>query len=129
MEGRDEALLAEAIEAARSAEVDAEDLGKAEAKLAELRSMSEEERAAKDLNELVQAQKKEAFLMVKRDDPAGLKELLEGVDATVRWQDWKDYMGRSLLRFSQELFQPIIFDKSVQQVFDAGFAISSFRTD
>jgi len=103
MEGRDEALLAEAIEAARSAEVDAEDLGKAEAKLAELRSMSEEERAAKDLNELVQAQKKEAFLMVKRDDPAGLKELLEGVAATVRWQDWKDYMGRSLLRFSQEL--------------------------
>jgi hypothetical protein len=34
-----------------------------------------------------------------------------------------------IVKLTPFLFQPIIFDKSVQQVFDAGFAISSFRTD
>ena len=34
-----------------------------------------------------------------------------------------------IVQLTPWLFRPIIFDKGVQQIFDAGFAISSFRTD
>mmetsp|Transcript_63386 Transcript_63386/g.175698 ORF Transcript_63386/g.175698 Transcript_63386/m.175698 type:complete len:929 (+) Transcript_63386:66-2852(+) len=98
-----EDLLVEAIALARRAEVDAEDIVKGEAKLALLRSLSEEQRAAKALHELSMECKKQAFLFAKKDDAGALQVLLEGLDENVRWQDWRDYMGRTLWRFSQEM--------------------------
>jgi len=76
---------------------------KGEAKLALLRSLTAEQRAAKALNELVIEKKKEAFLLVKKDNASALQELLEGLDESVQWQDWRDYMGRTLWRFALEL--------------------------
>jgi len=103
IDGEDEEQLVEAIALARRAEVDAEDIVKAEAKLALLQSLSEDQRREKALHELCQQRKKEAFLLVKKDDAEALGELLRGLDESVRWQDWRDYMGRNLWRFATEM--------------------------
>jgi len=100
--GNEESLV-EAIAVARRVEVDSEDIVKGEAKLALLRSLTAEQRAAKALHELVIEKKKEAFLLVKKDDASALQELLEGLEESVQWQDWRDYMGRTLWRFALEL--------------------------
>jgi len=99
----DEDVLEQAIIAARSAQVENEDVEKAETKLAELRSLTPEERRARAMRELEAKLKKEAFLLVKKDDAAGLMELLDGLDQEIRWQDWRDYAGRTLLRCAKEL--------------------------
>jgi hypothetical protein len=103
IDSSNEELLVEAIAVARRVEVDSEDIVKGEAKLALLRSLTAEQRAAKALHELVIEKKKQAFLLVKKDDASGLQELLEGLDENVQWQDWRDYMGRTLWRFALEL--------------------------
>jgi len=97
------AELEEAIAAARAAEVDLEDIEKAEAKLEVLNSLTEEERAAIAGREMESKRKKEAFMLVKKDNDAALVEFLDGLEAAVRWQDWRDYAGRSLRRCAQEL--------------------------
>jgi len=103
IEGENEETLAEAIARARRAEVDAEDIVKGEAKLALLRSLSEEQRRAKALHELSTRQKKLAYLLVKKDDADALLQLIQDLDGSVRWQDWRDYMGRNLWRFAVEM--------------------------
>lgn len=100
----DEGLLAEAIQQARDAEVDEEDVEKAEAKLTELRSLTSEQRAARAARELEGKRKKEAFLLVKKDDAQSLEALLvELTEAGTRWQDWRDYAGRTMWSCAQEL--------------------------
>lgn len=103
MEKADEAMLVGAVAAARQAEVDKEDLEKAEAKLHELQSLTAEERAARAMRELELKRKKEAFLLVKKDDAGSLVELLDGLAEGVRWQDWRDYAGRTMWRCAKEL--------------------------
>jgi len=98
MTGDDEDTLELAINRALLAEVDLEDVQRGEAKLTELRSLTPEQRAAKLARDLESKRKKEAFSLLKKDDPEALNELLSSLDASVRWQDWKDYAGRSLLR-------------------------------
>lgn len=103
IERPDEDVLEQAITAARSAQVEKEDVEKAEAKLAELRALTPEERRARAMRELEAKLKKEAFLLVKKDDAAGLMELLDGLDQEIRWQDWRDYAGRTMVRCAKEL--------------------------
>jgi len=103
IEKADETLLEEALFAARRSNVDAEDVQKGEAKLLELRSLSEEQKAARAARELEIKRKKDAFLLVKKDDAVSLKALLEGLEADVRWKDWRDYAGRTMWRCAQEL--------------------------
>lgn len=99
----DEPTLESVIEQSRAAGLDAEDIEKAEAKLAELRAMSPEQRAAKLKNKQDNATKKEAFQFVKKDDIEALRELIESLEPGCRWQDWKDYAGRSLWKCAQDL--------------------------
>jgi len=103
LEKGDEHLLVEALDASRRSEVDLEDIEKGEAKLRELRELTQEQRAAKEKRALESKMKKEVFLLVKKDDATGLGTLLEGLDESLRWQDWKDYAGRSMWRCAQEL--------------------------
>jgi len=99
----DEQMLVDALEASRRSEVDAEDIERGEAKLRELRELTQEQRDAKEKRAYESKMKKEVFLLVKKDDATGLGALLDGFDETLRWQDWKDYAGRSMWRCSQEL--------------------------
>lgn len=103
IEGDDEDTLELAINRAMLAEVDHEDIRRGEAKLTELRSMTPEQRAAKQARELESKKKKEAFLLVKKDNPEALEQLLSSLDSHVRWQDWRDYAGRSLWRCCQDM--------------------------
>jgi len=95
--------LAAALERAREAEVDASDLEKGEAKLEEIRSMTEDQKIAKAAHLLEVDRKKKAFLLVKKDDAAALKEFIDSLEEGVRWQDWRDYAGRNMWKYSQEL--------------------------
>lgn len=100
----DEENLDIAIKAARAAEVDAEDIEKAEAKLTELRSLTAEQRAARAAREVEAKKKKDAFLLVKKDDASSLEALLvELTETGIRWQDWRDYAGRTMWHCAQEL--------------------------
>jgi hypothetical protein len=99
----DEETLEFAIEKARLAEVEDEDISKGEAKLTELRSMTPEQRAKKLAREVEAKSKKESFILIKRDDVDGLNRLIDGLAQEVRWKDWKDYAGRSMWRCSIEL--------------------------
>ncbi|CAE8713815.1 unnamed protein product, partial [Polarella glacialis] len=99
----DEDLLAAALEGARKAEVDAVDILKGEAKLLELQSISPEEKAARARREEETRRKKEAFIMVKKDDAEALDALLAELAESVRWQDWRDYAGRTLVRCARDL--------------------------
>merc|ERR1719191_1271109 len=103
MDKGDESAIEAALVDARLAEVGAEDLGKAEQKLAEVKAMTPEQKAAKRRAASEAIWKKEAFLLVKKDDDGGLKAFIEGLEEGVRWQDWKDYAGRTLWRAAQEL--------------------------
>ncbi|CAJ1365075.1 unnamed protein product [Effrenium voratum] len=102
----DEELLEVAIEAAKAADVDDEDILKAQNKLLELQMMSPEERAARAKRQLETQQKKDAFQMVKKDDAEGLAKLLDGLDGGTSWQDWRDYAGRTLVRCAGDLRAP-----------------------
>lgn len=102
--------LSEALEIARSAGVDAEDLCRAEERLSEMKARSPEERAIKASIERERVLKKEAFLLIKRDDADALQKLLLTLeDASslckhnVSWKDWTDHAGRNLWRCSQDL--------------------------
>eukprot|EP00927_Polykrikos_kofoidii_P046208 TRINITY_DN40416_c0_g1_i1.p1 TRINITY_DN40416_c0_g1~~TRINITY_DN40416_c0_g1_i1.p1 ORF type:complete len:985 (+),score=208.34 TRINITY_DN40416_c0_g1_i1:188-2956(+) len=96
--------LEAALAMSRRAQLDPEDLEKAEAKLAELQSMTEEQKAQRESRQRENARKKEVFLCVKRDDAERVQELLDILHAEgTRWQDWRDYAGRSMWRCAQEL--------------------------
>eukprot|EP00931_Biecheleriopsis_adriatica_P122022 TRINITY_DN9704_c0_g1_i1.p1 TRINITY_DN9704_c0_g1~~TRINITY_DN9704_c0_g1_i1.p1 ORF type:complete len:727 (-),score=186.97 TRINITY_DN9704_c0_g1_i1:216-2396(-) len=103
MDKADEELLEAAIAAAQKAGVDDEDIVKGQAKLLDLQSMTPEERAARARREEEMQRKKDAFQMVKKDDAAGLEALLDSLDESVRWQDWRDYAGRTLVRCAGDL--------------------------
>lgn len=114
----DEVWLDKAIAEARRTEVDTEDIEKAEAKLLQLRLLTEEERAAKALQELKVKLKPELFLFAKRGaaaDPltrlravADLDARLGELDTDVPWQDWVDFQGRTLLKYARELAAPAV---------------------
>lgn len=99
----DEEILELAIEKARLAEVQIEDLTKGEAKLADLRAMSPEQKAKKLATELESKRKKEAFILIKRDDTEALTALLESLNEDVQWRNWRDYAGRSLWKCALDL--------------------------
>jgi hypothetical protein len=99
----DEMELEIAIERARLAEVSEVDITKGEDKLRELRSMTSEQKAAKAARELESQNKKEAFLLIKKDDTEALKALLDGLDPSVRWKEWRDYAGRTLWKCAIDL--------------------------
>lgn len=92
-----------AIEEARLADVAVEDIAKGEAKLAELRALTPEQKAKKLANKIEQLKKKEAFVLIKRDDAEALEELIDSLAETVRWKEWRDYAGRNLWRCSLDL--------------------------
>ncbi|CAK9077031.1 Hypothetical protein (Fragment) [Durusdinium trenchii] len=102
----DEEMLEQAIEAAKTADVDDEDILKAQNKLLELQMMSPEERATRTARQRQQQQKKDAFQMVKKDDAEGLAALLDNLEEGENWQDWRDYAGRTLVRCAAELRAP-----------------------
>mmetsp|Transcript_49337 Transcript_49337/g.117376 ORF Transcript_49337/g.117376 Transcript_49337/m.117376 type:complete len:532 (+) Transcript_49337:107-1702(+) len=104
----DEEQLATALAEARRCDVHRDDIEKAEVKLDELHNMSPEQRATKQAARVLREKKKEAYLLVRRDHADELQELLEGLDADVRWQDWKDFQGRTLLKFSQAVHAPTV---------------------
>jgi len=99
----DERLIEEALEIARKAGLDSEDIAKGEEKLAALRSLTEEQKSANAAKKMENARKKDAFQLVKKDNVGDLQELLDNLDASVKWQDWRDYAGRTLLKCSQDL--------------------------
>ncbi|CAE7913063.1 unnamed protein product [Symbiodinium necroappetens] len=103
LEANDEHALAQAVEAARTAEVEAEDVAKAEAKLVELQSRTDDDRKAQAAQVLLFGQKKDAFHYVKKDNVDAVKTILESLDDTVRWQDWRDYCGRTLQSYAREM--------------------------
>jgi len=104
MEKDDEDALEKAIEVARGTEVDDGELIKAECKLLELRNLTPDQKAAKAALCLERERKKEAFMLVKRDDVDSLKALLEILeDTNCNWQEWRDYAGRSLFKASEQL--------------------------
>lgn len=113
IEKADEVCLDKAIAEARRTEVDTEDIEKAEATLLQLRLLTEEERAAKASQELKAKLKPELFLFAKRGAAAdaltretavaNLDAKLGQLDADVRWQDWVDFQGRTLLKYAREL--------------------------
>lgn len=102
----DEDMLEQAIQAAQAADVDDEDILKAQNKLLELQMMSPEERAARAARQRQTQQKKDAFQMVKKDDAEGLAALLDHLEEGVSWEDWRDYAGRTLVRCAADLRAP-----------------------
>lgn len=103
MEQDDEGVLEAAIDDAQSAQVEGDDVSRAVAKLSELRALTSEQKAARQAQQEESRRKKDAFVLVKKDDEVGLRELLEGLGESVRWRNWHDYAGRTLWRCSQEL--------------------------
>lgn len=99
----DEVFLESALLEAQTAGVDESDIKKGEDKLLELQSMSEEQKAARASRELEGQRKKDAFLLVKKDQAAELQAFIEGFEEGVRWMDWRDYAGRTLYKAAQEL--------------------------
>mmetsp|Transcript_57482 Transcript_57482/g.160018 ORF Transcript_57482/g.160018 Transcript_57482/m.160018 type:complete len:618 (-) Transcript_57482:163-2016(-) len=99
----EETDLVAALDVAKETEVDLGEIIKAENKLMELRALTPEQKAAKHAVKLESKRKKEAFVLVKRDDSDGMQALIESLDEGTRWQDWRDYAGRSLWRCAQEL--------------------------
>lgn len=103
MEKSDESALITALNAARKAEVDVEDIVKAEEKLQDLRSMDQEAKAQKLLKATEATKKKELFLLVKKDDCSGLEAALKVLPPELQWETWKDYAGRSMWQCALEL--------------------------
>mmetsp|Transcript_27472 Transcript_27472/g.63512 ORF Transcript_27472/g.63512 Transcript_27472/m.63512 type:complete len:693 (-) Transcript_27472:96-2174(-) len=102
MEKDQEDQLEEAILEAKRVEVSPEDISKAEGKLAELKAMTPEQKAAKAARELEAARKKEAYVVIKKDDPEILAEYVADLGPDVKWMEWKDFRGRTLLKFAQD---------------------------
>ena len=94
--------LTAALVEGRRVELDEDDLDKAQVKLEELHSLTDEQRAAKSKRELKSKLKEQAFVLVKRNEAGQLEELLEGVDASLNWPDWKDHSGKTLWAVAQE---------------------------
>eukprot|EP00931_Biecheleriopsis_adriatica_P039345 TRINITY_DN22502_c0_g1_i2.p1 TRINITY_DN22502_c0_g1~~TRINITY_DN22502_c0_g1_i2.p1 ORF type:complete len:910 (-),score=239.45 TRINITY_DN22502_c0_g1_i2:76-2769(-) len=103
LEAGKESDLEQALDFARRAEVNAEDIAAGEAKLLQLQSQTPEEKAAKARQELLAQQRKAAFQYVKKDAVNDLQNLMESFDEDVRWQDWRDYSGRTLWRFAIDM--------------------------
>jgi len=103
IEKADETALERALIAARRVEMEKEDIQKAEEKLAELRALTDEERCAKEAQKLESQRKKDAFLLVKKDDAEKLASLIASFEPGVRWENWRDYAGRTLWTCSQQL--------------------------
>lgn len=99
----DEGELAEALLMALSTGVDAEEIKNGQAKLHQLQSLTPEERAAKEAREHEAERKKEAYMLLKKDNPTLMMEFLDQLPAAIRWQDWHDYAGRNLIRAAREL--------------------------
>lgn len=96
-------MLAVAVAEARRAGVHAEDIERAEVRLEQLRSMTDEQRSALVLQKAQAEAKKHAYVLVKRDEAAQLRKLLDEADAqALHWQEWKDYAGRTLKVFARE---------------------------
>lgn len=112
--------LARATATARDRGVDSTDIAQAEAKLAELRAVTDEERAAKAARDLELSRKKQAFLLVKKNASDSLRELLQELGADSRPHAWKDHAGRSLLRCARDLSAP-----DAQRVLEAHFGPSA----
>jgi hypothetical protein len=101
-----EHLLVEAIAEAERTRVDEEDVARAMEKLKQVRSLTDEQKAAKVAKDLETQRKARAFLLVKKDDGTQLARLLEQVDTEGcirKWQDWRDHSGRTLSQFAREL--------------------------
>mmetsp|Transcript_97113 Transcript_97113/g.216618 ORF Transcript_97113/g.216618 Transcript_97113/m.216618 type:complete len:829 (-) Transcript_97113:172-2658(-) len=100
-----DAPLAEALEAARLAGVDEEDVRHFQARLDDLRSLSDEEHAARVARVLAAQHRERAFLFVKRDEADSLRELLQSLDRDGfrNWRDWRDQAGRSLRTRAKDL--------------------------
>eukprot|EP00405_Crypthecodinium_cohnii_P024355 CAMPEP_0206498520 /NCGR_PEP_ID=MMETSP0324_2-20121206/51063_1 /ASSEMBLY_ACC=CAM_ASM_000836 /TAXON_ID=2866 /ORGANISM="Crypthecodinium cohnii, Strain Seligo" /LENGTH=821 /DNA_ID=CAMNT_0053984763 /DNA_START=110 /DNA_END=2575 /DNA_ORIENTATION=+ len=115
-----EDALIKALEAARRANIDEDDLKHAANKLLELQSMSEGEKLAREMDQKRRKHREMAFVLVKRDDVQGLSQLLEEIDnksvmlanspsdctspvSTARWWEWKDHAQRTLLKSAQQL--------------------------
>lgn len=101
IDATNEAMLAEAVAEARRVKLDAEDVEKGEQKLSEMRSLTEEERAAKVAREINTKNKEQAFLLAKKEQVGELEELLNSVGIE-QWQTWKDHAGRTLLQFARQ---------------------------
>mmetsp|Transcript_27450 Transcript_27450/g.63458 ORF Transcript_27450/g.63458 Transcript_27450/m.63458 type:complete len:994 (-) Transcript_27450:48-3029(-) len=99
----EEISLTLAIAEGRRVGVDPCDLELAEEKLTDLRSLSEEQKATKAAKERNQQLKERAYLLAKRDDAVSLQDMLAGLERDIRWQDWKDYAGRTLWNVAVEL--------------------------
>jgi len=94
----EEGALQRAIDVARAAGVDAEELTSAEGKLEALRSMTEDERRQRDLKQIEATRRREAFLLVRRNDAEALEKLLDGLDPALRWKEWRDHNSRTMWR-------------------------------
>lgn len=103
VEKDDEALIEAALTEARRVGMDEDELEKAEKKLNDLRSMTDEQKAKKRRAKAEVQWKKDAFPLVKKDDASALRALLDGLEADVRWMDWRDYAGRTMWKCAQEL--------------------------
>lgn len=104
LEKPEENELAAAVDWARKAGVDEADVAQGDRRLAELRALTAGERAVKAARERAAENKKEAFLLVKRDDVQSLKAILDSVEGGAgTWKEWRDYAGRSLWRCAQDL--------------------------
>jgi len=99
----EETLLEVALVVARKVELDAVDIAKGEKKLEELRSMSDEQKNARVARELEGKRRKEAFLLVKKDDASLMEAFLNGLESDVPWMNWRDYAGRTVYKCAQDL--------------------------
>lgn len=96
LSGYDPERIGRALEEARRAHVDAEDVQKGRDRLDFLRGMSEDDRSRIALNELKRTRKGEAYLYVKQDNVDRLRALLDSLEEGLWWQEWTDHSGRSL---------------------------------
>merc|ERR1740123_1070752 len=96
MEQADESSLALALSAASQAGVEAEDIEMGEAKLHDLRSLTTEQKKAKEAHSRNVKARDHAFILVKRNDALSLQQLLASLDAGTPWQKWRNQAGWTL---------------------------------
>lgn len=97
--GDDEEALESALEEARKTGVDSEEVNKAVAKLELLQSLTPEQKQARSRDKARASAKKEAFLMVRRDDVEGLMKVVVDFEDS-DWKNWKDHVGRNLRKYA-----------------------------
>jgi len=100
---KDEKLIEAALVVGEKVGLDESDMEKGQNKLTELRSMTDEQKDAKAAKQIEVKRKKEAFVLIKKNDEALFAAFLDGLEETVKWMDWRDYAGRTLLKVSQDL--------------------------